>query len=120
MQLPRRKLRHRVGIPKSFIKTLIAVVVLLVLLVGGGAAYTWYSGKNGPAVQPEDPEPAATSKTPFSEPPKVSPKARVGLSVQYITSPVKPGQNASINVKTNPLVDCEIEVEYDEKKIKRF
>jgi hypothetical protein len=118
MQLPRRKLRHRVRIPGAVIKTLVSTVVLLVLLVGGGVAYTWYSGKNGPDVQPEEPEPVATSQSPFSKPPKVSPKARVGLSIQFLTSPVRPGENASINVKTNPLADCEITVEYDEKKSK--
>lgn len=116
MNLPRRKLRHKVGVPRRLIKTVVSVVVLLALFIGGGAAYTWYVGKNTTVEEPTTPEPTSATEPANDDPPKVSPKAPVGLSVQFLTSPVKPGENASINVKTNPLVSCEIKVEYDEEK----
>jgi hypothetical protein len=39
--------------------------------------------------------------------------AKVGASVQTITSPVAPGDNASITIKTTPTASCTITVVYN-------
>jgi hypothetical protein len=110
-----KKAKFRV--PKSVIVTTITVVVLLILLVGGGIAYVWYSGRNGyqsAAVQEEPAEKKPAKK----ERPPIDPKAPVGASVQSITSPVAPGENASITVHTTPEAVCTIAVEYNKEPVK--
>jgi hypothetical protein len=90
---------------------LIGASVLTVLLVGAGLAYTWYVGQQ--AVVSEAPvadEPVATVQQ--QGPHKPAPDAVVGISKQYITSPVTPGDNASLSVKTNAEASCEITVTY--------
>lgn len=91
----------------------ISVGVLLVLLVGAGALYTWYMG--GQQVAPEAPV-VETSKelTPVVAPRTVAPDAKVSLSTQSVTSPVRPGDNASITARTNPKAGCTITVTYGE------
>jgi len=89
----------------------ISVAVLLVVLVGAGLAYTWFMGRTVVAdvVIEEDDEPKATTR-------QVEQAANVpqSASVQSLTSPVVPGNNALITVKTNPGSWCTITVEYDE------
>lgn len=94
---------------------LISVVVLLVLCVGGGVAYTWYEGQQGPvaAITPVASQPVPAE--PVMRPPQLSPNAAESAAVQMLTSPVAPGTKASVTVKTNPVSQCTIVVEYDKK-----
>jgi hypothetical protein len=103
---------------KAIRNTLIGVLVLLVLAVGGGVAYTWYNGQNSTVdtaaiATPVEPKPA-----PVIKPIKPAADANVSASVQSLTSPVKPGSNASVNVKTLAGAKCDIIVEYNKIKSK--
>jgi hypothetical protein len=92
--------------------TLISIVALLVLALGGGAAYTWYMGQQelpvATAAAPIEPK-----NNPVVTPTKPAPDAKMSASVQMITSPVAPGSNASITVKSNAGSNCTIKVIYD-------
>jgi hypothetical protein len=87
--------------------------VVLVLLVSAGLAYTWWMGQQpAPAVavveEVGDVRPATvTART-------MPPDAPVGVSRQMLTTPVLPGENASLTIKTNPAATCDITVTYGE------
>lgn len=92
--------------------TLISIGVLLTLIVGGGIAYTWYMGRN--PVVPSVAEASAKEETvPVIKHVAAAANAPVGASVQSLTSPVIPGSNASITVKTTAGATCAITVVYD-------
>lgn len=91
----------------------ISVVVLLVLCVGGGIAYTWYEGQQGPVVAVTSAASQPVPAEPVMKAPQVSPNAAEGAAVQMLTSPVAPGAAASMTVKTNPASQCTITVVYD-------
>ena len=104
----------RTRVLKFIRNTAISIAVLLVVIIGAGVAYTWYMGQ-----QPVDTTAVATPVEVAPKPtvikaPKLSPNANVSASIQVLTSPVAPGMNASILVKTNPTSACTIEVKYDE------
>lgn len=108
-----RGVKKKSGIGRVIRNTILTCVVLLLVFVGGGLLYTWYMGKHSPAsVSVKAPKPTAQKTTPIS-PHQPKPDAVIGASVQYITSPVTPGMNASITVKTNAGAKCTIVVEYD-------
>lgn len=99
-------------ITKTAIKISISALVLLVLIVGGGVGYIWYVGQNSPDVVVEEaPKPVKSSIV--TAPAKPADDAKVGASVQALTSPVTPGMNSSIIVKTTPGAKCVISVTYD-------
>lgn len=91
----------------------ITVIVLLLLFVGGGAAYTWYMGKNSAPHLEKEAESSNRLLDPVVDRPKMAPDANVNVSVQTLTSPLEPGMNALITVKTNPEAKCTIKVVYD-------
>lgn len=92
----------------------ISAAVLLVLVVGGGVAYTWYVGQDEAANTAAVPVSATPTSAPVIKPMKPAANAKQSAAVQMLTSPVAPGENASITVKTNAGSDCTITVEYDE------
>jgi hypothetical protein len=115
-QTPRAKVAHHSNktvrpVLRVLRNTAITIIVLAVLLVGIGVVYTWYNGKYG--EQPKNT--VAVKKTPVVSkgPTKPSPTSKVNASVQLLTSPITPGDNASINVHTNADAKCTIKVEYD-------
>lgn len=91
----------------------ITVVTLIILIAGAGVGYTWYMGQ-----QPVEPAaiqvPVVTKQSTFGAPIKPSPDAPVGASVQMIASPVVPGSNTTITVKTTPTAVCTITAKYNE------
>lgn len=89
----------------------IASACLVILAVGGGIVYTWVMGQNQPALASSDLKP--NTKRVNLAPPKVSATAPVGVAIQSVSSPVTPGENASVMVRTNPEVGCSIVVTYD-------
>lgn len=91
----------------------ISAVVLLVLVVGGGIAYTWYVGQDEAANTAAVPAPVTPTPAPVVKPTKPAANAKQSAAVQMLTSPVAPGENASIMVKTNAESECTIKVEYD-------
>jgi len=99
-------------VAKRIRSIVISTVVLLVLLVAGGAFYTWYMGQQA-EVSSAIAEPVAAPTAPTITPRTPTPDAKVGVSVQMITSPLTPGSNASITVRTNAAAKCTISVVYD-------
>lgn len=104
---------------KTALKITASAVILLVVVVGAGVGYTWYAGQNAAG------NPQAFAETPgainvgtLPERPKANQTGVVGASVQSVTSPVTPGSNASIMVKTNRLANCTISVIYDKTPAK--
>jgi hypothetical protein len=99
-------------VTKFIRNTVISIVVLLVLFVGGGVAYTWYMGQNNDS--------ASAATAPVKAKPElvvkhVQPGANTpeSASVQSITSPVIPGTNSSVTVRTKADSVCKITVVYD-------
>lgn len=98
-----------------FIRNLaISIFVLLVVTVGGGVAYTWYMGQNSDGksasvVPVSNEEPTAPVVK------RVQPGANVPTSaaIQTLTSPVAPGSNASVTIKTNAEAECSITAIYN-------
>ncbi|MGB2786801.1 MAG: hypothetical protein WBB94_00265 [Candidatus Saccharimonadaceae bacterium] len=111
------KLRSRTssrGPAGSLRRFLVTSAVLLVIAIGGGFAYNWYMGQYGPKPSIVEP-PAPKSNAPV-KPTAIPDDVRVGVAVQVLTSPIKQGSNASIQIKTNPHSACSIRVEYGLKK----
>lgn len=91
----------------------ISVAVLLTLAIVGGVGYTWYMGKYAKVEPSAIAAPADALPEPVVEVRKQAPDAVVSASVQMITSPLEPGMNAMITVKTNNEAKCTIKVVYD-------
>lgn len=98
---------------KSLKRTLIAVGVLLVLTAVAGVGYIWYSGQQAPVVAEQKPAAQLQTPPPAHTAPVIAPDATVSASVQSIDSPVAPGQNVSLQLRTNPAAKCKISVVYD-------
>ncbi len=101
-------------IVKTTLKITATAVILLVVAIGAGVGYVWYTSQHSE----ENTQAFQTPSQPTGGPQKVTPvkiadDAKVGASVQSITSPVVPGSNASIMVKTNPGANCVISVLYN-------
>lgn len=87
---------------------------LIILTLGAGAGYTWYMGQQPlppvaevvPVAEVSEPVSAAKHMTP-------DPNAKASAAIEMLTSPVAPGMNASVNVKTNANAECTISVVYD-------
>jgi hypothetical protein len=94
---------------KTALKVLSSALILLILLVAAGIGYVKYSGEQNDSSEQSAPEPPPRL---VIKPPKISPKAKESVAVQTITTPVKRGATASINVKTNPKSKCTIIVKY--------
>lgn len=111
---PAQPLSRRRKILKHVRNVTISIVALTVLTVGAGVGYTWYMGQQ-PAVEAaviEDE--TGTLRPAVSKPRTVASDAKVSVSTQMITSPVEPGENASITARTNPEARCTIAVTYGE------
>lgn len=91
-------------------KLMITCLILGVILVGAGMAYSWYNSKYGGSEVA-----VATLKkpTPSRQPTKPSQTGQIGASLQSISSPIAPGDNASITVHTNADANCTIAVVYN-------
>lgn len=93
--------------------TLISIGVLLVVVVGGGVAYTWYMGEYSAPPSTAIATPVDVAPRQVITPPKPSPDAPASAAIQMLTSPIVPGTNTSITVKTNVEAECTISVEYN-------
>lgn len=90
---------------------LVSIGVLLVLLAGVGVAYTWYMSQNDTA--PVVSRPKTTLTTGTMKHTKIAANAPASASIQSLSSPVRPGENASVTVKGLPSSSCVIKVEYN-------
>lgn len=85
-------------------------LTLLTFVVIGGIAYTWFVGQQKTALVSQSK--ATRSTRAIFRPPKVASDAKVGVAVQTSMLQVKPGENASITVRTNPEATCSVSVKY--------
>lgn len=98
---------------KTALKIILSAAILLFIIVAAGIAYIKYSGENESASPPPAP---ASAEAPVIKPPNISPKAKESAVIETISSPVKRGSTASINVRTNPNSKCKIEINYKDKE----
>jgi hypothetical protein len=91
---------------------LISAGVLLVLLVGGGVGYTYFVGPDATQSSAGNTAPQVSEEQVIKAT-KPAANAKESASVQSILSPVEPGANSSIIVKTNAGSKCTITVVYD-------
>lgn len=87
--------------------------ILLVLIVGAGVAYTWFMGQSEPGPTAASAPPVAARPTATIKPAAPAANAKESAAVESITSPVAPGENASMEVKTLAGSTCTIAVVYD-------
>lgn len=105
----------RLRVPKIVRNILISALVLLVLMVSGGVGYIWYTGQTDgqEVLAATDPVVEAPSARPMVTPTKPGPDVPVGASVQALLSPVAPGANTTISIKTRPEATCVLKVAYN-------
>lgn len=100
------------GVPRAIRNTVISIVVLLALLVGAGVAYTYFFGPSQGDIA-EEPAPAPSPASQAPKPAKIPENARVGVSVASLLSPVAPGANTSVSIRTLPEAKCKVAVLYN-------
>lgn len=93
----------------------VTILVLLLLGGGAGAAYVWYVGNAKPVEPASLPEPKQNKLNQAAVTPKAKPEGPVGVSVQVLSSPVAPGGNASMTIRTRPDAACSIKVTYKDQ-----
>lgn len=109
--------RRRYGdiMPVFAKRALWSAVILAAFLMVSGVIYTWYMSQQPRTLTPEATE---SPSAPTIVKPKVDPNTPVGVSVQSITSPVPPGSNAGITIRTKPEATCTISIIYDKTAAK--
>ncbi len=100
---------------KKFIRNIVvSIVALATLFMVAGVAYTWYTGRQ---IVKDDSSNlnnlVENNKIPVIKHNLPAENADVGASVQSITSPLAPGENATIIVRTRAFATCKIVVEYN-------
>lgn len=90
----------------------ISIVVLTVVAAGAGVSYIWYTGQEASAVTAvaELPQPVVQQA---AKHPLPSTDAKASASIQQMTSPVAPGNEVSLHVRSNPTAVCKVAVEYN-------
>lgn len=89
-------------------------LALGVMLLGAGAAYTYFLGTAAAEeTPPEEINEQRYHEVSF-EAEDPAPGSMVGVAIQSFTSPVMPGSNATLGVRTLRSALCDISVEYDE------
>jgi hypothetical protein len=90
----------------------LTIVILGVVTVSAGVGYIWYTGQQAPTpnaiAPPVELTPAKTTVKP-----KIDLNAPVSASVQSLSTPVAPGDNAVIAVRSSLEASCTIKVEYN-------
>lgn len=99
-------------VAKTAIKISVSALILLTLIIGAGIGYVWYTGQNNQDELAKQTVEAVKPEAVIA-PVKQADDANVGASVQSLTTPVVPGTNSSITVKTNPEAKCTISVTYN-------
>ena len=100
-------------VTRSIRNAFISMLVLLILVIGTGVIYTWYMGQNSADITAAVAEPVEYKPAPVIKPSAPAANAKIGASIQSLTSPVQPGNNTSLTVKSMPGASCAIRVMYD-------
>jgi hypothetical protein len=105
---------RRSRILKKIRNSIIASLAIGLILVGSGVGYTWYMGRTPlPASSlMVAPQQKNTDSAPVHHA-VVAATVPESVAVQSLTSPVAPGENASVTITTNPDSSCTITVVYD-------
>lgn len=90
----------------------LTIVVLGIVVVSAGVGYTWYVGQQTPAPTAIAP-PLEPTQVKTVAKPKIDLKAPISASVQSLSTPVAPGDNAVITVRSSLTSTCKILVEYN-------
>jgi hypothetical protein len=91
----------------------IGFAVLLIVSVMVGLAYIWYVDQNSNVNNSNVTTHSKTTMPIAATPTSPAANAKEGVSIQSITSPLMPGSNASVTVKTNQYSKCTITVVYN-------
>jgi hypothetical protein len=102
--------RHGVG--HTLRNFAVAAVALVILLVLAGVAYTKFFNPPVP-VQPTESSDQELRPPKAVKPAKPSETAKESAAVEMINTPVTPGMNSSVSVRTLPGSECTITVEYN-------
>jgi hypothetical protein len=104
---------------KKSLKVTASILTLLLLAIAIGVGYVWYAGQNdAPSIQSSTQPVKGSGGAQMPQRAKIPDDAKIGASVQTITSPFSPGSNSSIMIKTNPEAACTITVTYDKTESK--
>lgn len=97
----------------------ITVVSLLIISVGVGGAYTWYMGQRTAVAIADVPTAPQPSRQALPSVPKIPAKdAKVGIALQTLSTPVTPGQNIMMAIRTLPTAVCSISFTYGKDNIR--
>jgi len=106
-----KRVRKKKRLLKSLRNTITIFVILLILLLAAGIAYTWYMSQNNDDTEVVE---SVKNKPPtVFRPTQIAPNANESAAIQMFTSPIVPGSNASITVKTNRDSVCTITAIYN-------
>lgn len=100
-------------LPKSLRHAMVSSVVLLVVFVSLGAAYTLYMDTSTTPAPVATTIPTSSTTAPVVKPVQPAANAKESAAVEMISSPVTPGSNATISVRTNPGSTCTIAAVYN-------
>jgi hypothetical protein len=86
----------------------IIVVVVLIIAIVAGLIYVWLMGLQ---AKPLTTTTAQTTTQPaFITPHKVPDNVEIGSSIQSLSSPISPGDNASLTVRTTESAVCKVKI----------
>ena len=103
-----------IRIPGTVRNTALSIVVLAVLALAGGTAYIFIIDKTTSTTIPVSAAPVSVTPAAGEIKPKApSPNAREGVAVEFVTTPVRAGTQASVAVRTNPTSICTVAVAYN-------
>jgi hypothetical protein len=100
-----------IRIPKGVRNAFVSVFVLLLIFVAAGVGYTWYVGNSGTATAVAS-APVGQTGEAVIKPNKPSPNAKESVAIESFTTPVQPGANSSLIIRTLPTSKCTISVVY--------
>lgn len=87
---------------------MIIAVILLTITIAAGLFYVWLMGlQEKPSTTTSAP---TTNKPSFLTPHKLPDNVAIGSSIQSISSPVSPGDNASLTVRTTESAVCSVKI----------
>ncbi len=88
--------------------SVIIFFVLLIIAVGVGFLYVWLMGLQAKPTTTSITQ--TTNKSSFPTPQKLPGNVPIGSSIQSISSPVSPGDNASLTVRTTESAICTVKI----------
>ncbi|MGB3023218.1 MAG: hypothetical protein WBB39_00220 [Candidatus Saccharimonadales bacterium] len=88
----------------------IIILVVIIIFIVIGIIYTWLVGRQSSTILNDKP---AGSGPQIRKPFAPDPDAAVGVAVQLMNSPLRPGENAMVSIRTLPGAVCTIKVEYN-------